>query len=155
MSGSTKWHVCPKRKFIEPMYEIDPRLDADTIFVGSLGQSDLLLMNDSRWFWLILSPRIEDAVEWHELHTDQRQDLYFEIANVAAVLKGMSACKKVNIASLGNVVDQLHIHIVARNEEDENWPNPVWGYGNKVPYHEDAAIQIIEVLREHLDLEAL
>lgn len=137
------------------MYDLDPRLAADTIHVGSLGTCDVLLMNDSRWFWLILSPRIEDAVEWHELHTDQRQDIDFEIANVAAVLKGMSSCKKVNIASLGNMVDQLHIHIVARNEDDENWPNPVWGHGQKILYNEDAAIQIIEVLREHLDLEVL
>ncbi|MEM9277237.1 MAG: HIT domain-containing protein [Pseudomonadota bacterium] len=136
-------------------FDLDRRLAQDTLFVGSLETSDLLLMNDSRWFWLVLVPRIEDAVEWHELHTDQRQDIDFEVANVAAVLKGMSACKKVNIASLGNVVSQLHIHIVARNEDDENWPRPVWGVDGKVPYHEDASDQIIEVLKAHLDLVAL
>lgn len=137
------------------LFEIDEQLEADTLRVGSLGLSELLLMNDSRWFWLILVPRIEDAEEWHELHTDQRQDIDFEIANVAAVLKGMSSCKKVNIASLGNVVNQLHIHIIARNEGDDNWPGPVWGHGQKVPYNEDAAQQIVEVLQAHLDLDAL
>ncbi|MEM9332503.1 MAG: HIT family protein [Pseudomonadota bacterium] len=136
-------------------YDLDRRLADDTIHIGSLETSELLLMNDSRWFWLILVPRIEDAEEWHELHTDQRQDIDFEVANVASVLKGMSACKKVNIASLGNVVSQLHIHIVARNEGDENWPGPVWGVGEKVPYHEDAAQQIAEVLCMHLDLVAI
>lgn len=137
------------------LFDLDERLAADTLHVGSLETCELLLMNDNRWFWLILVPRIDDAEEWHELHTDQRQDVDFEIANVAGVLKGMSACKKVNIASLGNVVDQLHIHIVARNEDDENWPNPVWGHGVKEPYHEDAAAQIVEVLQQHLDLVAI
>jgi diadenosine tetraphosphate (Ap4A) HIT family hydrolase len=136
-------------------FELAQPLMTDTIFVGSLGTSDLLLMNDSRWFWLILVPRIEDAQEWHELHTDQRQDIDFEIANVAGVLKGMSSCEKVNIASLGNEVRQLHIHIVARNQGDPNWPKPVWGFEEKEAYSEDAADQIVEVLQVHLDLVAI
>ena len=117
--------------------------------------SELRLMNDSRWYWVILVPQIEDAVEWHELHTDQRQDIDFEIANVASVLKGLTDCEKVNIASLGNVVRQLHIHLVARNNGDPNWPNPVWGFGEANPYDEDDADEIIRSFRGALDLEIL
>ena len=134
---------------------LDPRLQADTISIGSLQTSELLLMNDSRWYWVILVPQIEDAVEWHELHTDQRQDIDFEIANVAAVLKGLTACDKVNIASLGNVVQQLHIHLVARSKDDPNWPNPVWGFGEANPYDPDDADEIVLSFRQALDLEIL
>ncbi|MEL7429110.1 MAG: HIT domain-containing protein [Pseudomonadota bacterium] len=129
---------------------LDKRLEADTLPVVSMETSQLRLMNDSRWLWLILVPRIEDAVEWHELFSDQRQDIDLEIANVAGIVKGMTGCEKINIASLGNTVRQLHIHVVARNTGDPNWPAPVWGFGEKTPYSSDGANQIIDVIRSHM-----
>ena len=133
-------------------FELDERLERDTIPVASLDFCELLLLNDNRWPWLILVPRLENAVEWHELFSDQRQDLDLEISNVAAVLKAMTECEKINIASLGNMVRQLHIHIIARNAGDDNWPGPVWGFEDAVPYSEDGADQLIDVLRTHLGI---
>lgn len=131
-------------------FTLDERLKRDTLGVASLETCDLLLMNDSRWLWFILVPRLEDAVEWHELFADQRQDIDLEIANVAGIVKGMTSCEKINIASLGNMVRQLHIHVVARNSGDPNWPAPVWGFGEKTPYSTDGANQIIDVIRSHI-----
>ena len=132
---------------------LNETLAGDTVYVGSLSICDLLLMNDARWPWLILVPRIPDAVELHELYTDQRQDIDMEIAYVAGVLKELAGCEKINIASIGNIVRQLHIHIIARNEGDANWPGPVWGFGTKKPYEADLAEQFTTTLRNQLELE--
>jgi len=91
-------------------------------------------MNDCRWPWFILIPRIDGAEEWHDLFTDQRQDIDLEVANVASVLKSVTGCQKINIASIGNMVSQLHIHVVARSAGDPNWPGLVWGFGERKPY---------------------
>jgi len=131
-------------------FKLDPRLEGDTIKIADLDTCELRLMDDSRWPWLILVPRLEGAVEWHELFTDQRQDIDFEISNVASILKSLTGCQKINIASLGNVVSQLHIHIVARNEGDPNWPAPVWGFGEKVAYKPEQSAQLIETIQEQL-----
>jgi len=131
-------------------FKLDPRLEGDTIKIADLDTCELRLMDDSRWPWLILVPQLEGAVEWHELFTDQRQDIDFEISNVASILKSLTGCQKINIASLGNVVSQLHIHIVARNEGDPNWPAPVWGFGEKVAYKPEQSAQLIETIQEQL-----
>ena len=131
---------------------LDERLKSDTHHVASLDICELRLMDDARWLWLILVPCVENAVEWHELFTDQRQDIDMEIANVASGLKGLTSCEKVNIASIGNVVRQLHIHVIARSKGDDNWPGPVWGFGERKPYSEDARTMIIQTVRETLGL---
>ena len=134
-------------------FELHPQLEADTIYIASLDTCELLLMNDSRWHWLILVPRIEEAVEWHELFTDQRQDIDFEIANTASALKAVSGCEKINIASLGNMVRQLHIHIVARYSGDANWPGPIWGYGERAPYSAEQLQSFVSNLQHSMGLE--
>ncbi|MGI9351694.1 MAG: HIT domain-containing protein [Rhizobiaceae bacterium] len=131
---------------------LDARLGSDTLPIAQLTLCELRLMDDARWPWLILVPQIESAIEWHELFSDQRQDIDFDIANVAAVLKAYTECEKVNIASLGNAVRQLHIHVVARGEGDPNWPAPVWGFGKRVPYSHDMAEGIIQNIQNLLDL---
>lgn len=131
-------------------FNLHPQLAADCLHIKSMDTCELLLLNDSRWPWLILVPRIENAVEWHELFTDQRQDIDLEVANVASVLKGLTGCEKMNIASLGNIVRQLHIHVIARREGDANWPGPVWGHETATPYRDEAAKNFIETLRETL-----
>jgi len=130
--------------------KLDPRLVEDTIKIADLDMCELRLMDDSRWPWLILVPRLERAVEWHELFTDQRQDIDFEISNAASILKSLTGCQKINIASLGNVVSQLHIHVVARSDGDPNWPAPVWSYGEKVTYKPEQSAQLIETIQEQL-----
>ena len=132
------------------MFKLHSQLEADTMAIASLETCELLLMNDSRWPWLILVPRIEDAIEWHELFTDQRQDIDLEISNVASLLKAYTRCDKINVASLGNSVQQLHIHVVARSEGDANWPGPVWGYGTRVPYETDPSTEMVEFFQSEI-----
>lgn len=133
-------------------FKADPRLDGDTIKIADLDMCELRLMDDARWPWLILVPRLKEAIEWHELFTDQRQDIDFEIANVAGVLKSITGCEKINIGSLGNMVRQLHIHVIARSEGDANWPGPVWGFGEKQRYEADQAKSLIETIRQEMGL---
>lgn len=90
-------------------------------------------MNDRRWPWLILVPRRE-AVEIHELERKDRIFLTEEAAEIGACLKRMTGATKINIGALGNLVPQLHLHVVARREDDPAWPGPVWGFGEREPY---------------------
>jgi len=94
-------------------------------------------MDDMRWPWLVLVPRSPGAKEWHDLSQDQWTGVNAEVKRAAHALRLFTQCEKVNIASLGNVVGQLHIHVVARNPGDPNWPGPVWGFERADPYGED------------------
>jgi diadenosine tetraphosphate (Ap4A) HIT family hydrolase len=123
---------------------LDSRLSADTIAIGDSGLCRLLLMNDSRFPWLIMVPRRLDITEVHELTPLDQTVLTFEIAQVSEILKDITGCKKINIGALGNMVPQLHIHIIGRNEGDIAWPGPVWGAGKSVPYDEKPMRTFIE-----------
>jgi diadenosine tetraphosphate (Ap4A) HIT family hydrolase len=113
---------------------LHPRLAADTIFVADQPLCRVLLMNDARYGWLVLVPRIADAVELFDLSPQDRARLTEEIAAAARMLQRLSGAAKMNIGALGNLVPQLHIHIVARNPGDPAWPGPVWGHSAAVPY---------------------
>ncbi len=115
-------------------FALDPRLAADTAFVADWELSRVLLMNDARYSWLILVPRVAGAVELTDLSPQQRATLMDEIARAAQTLKHLSNATKMNIGALGNVVPQLHVHIVARNPGDPAWPGPVWGHSPAQPY---------------------
>jgi len=132
-------------------FVLDSRLEADTLAVATLALSELRLMNDCRWPWFILVPKIPDAEEIHHLEGDDQLELYQEINCVALALDAMTGCSKINIAMLGNVVRQLHIHIIARNQGDTNWPNPVWGLAGVKPYTEAIAASLIAKMRQRLD----
>ena len=129
-----------------PAFELDPRLQNDTHTLGEMKLCRLLLMNDQRWPWLILVPRIAGLEEIHELDAGERDLLAAETAHVSAALKQATGCEKVNTAALGNIVRQLHIHAVARNEDDDNWPGPVWGHGERQPYAPDQLGEIAELV---------
>lgn len=113
-------------------FELDGRLAADTIKVADLQIGPLLAMNDSRWPWLILVPAVPGAVELHDLDADTARLVHAETDRVAAALKQVTGCEKINTGALGNIVRQLHIHVVARSAGDPNWPGPVWGYGKRI-----------------------
>lgn len=115
-------------------FALHPRLAADCHPLGALTVCDLLLMNDARFPWCVLVPRVADARELHALPHDVAHSVFDEITQVTAALE--RACKplKMNVAALGNQVSQLHIHIIARNSADAAWPAPVWGVGQAVPY---------------------
>lgn len=125
-------------------FVLNERLEADTQLVCELKSCSLRLLDDQRWPWLILVPRIASAQEWHDLSKGQRIMVDDEVSRVAFTLKKMTGCEKINIASIGNMVRQLHIHVIARNEGDANWPGPVWGYDGREPYSVDSATSFIE-----------
>jgi diadenosine tetraphosphate (Ap4A) HIT family hydrolase len=128
-------------------FQLDERLAVDTLPVLSLGLCALRLMNDSRWPWLILVPQRPDICELYELTPLDQAMLTFETTLVSEALAKITRCHKLNVAAIGNVVPQLHVHLVARNIDDPNWPRPVWGFGGKVPYNDDSAGEFIDRLR--------
>ena len=127
-------------------FALHPRLAADTIPVATLDLSELRLMNDRRWPWLLLVPARKDAVEISELAREDRALLIEEIAQASEVLKGLTGAAKINVGALGNIVSQLHVHVVARGEGDAAWPGPVWGAGTPEPYSpEDAEALVSQI----------
>ena len=120
-------------------FALDPRLERDTLFAGDLILSRVLVMNDQRWPWAIHVPRRPGLVELIDLPAAERAILTEEIASVSQALRDLAEPKKLNVAALGNVVAQLHVHVIARHSTDPAWPSPVWGRGERVAYARDAA----------------
>jgi diadenosine tetraphosphate (Ap4A) HIT family hydrolase len=128
-------------------WALHPRLEADTHPVARWPLCDVRLMEDARYAWLILVPRIADAVEIVDLPDDVQQQLTAEIARASRALRTVAAPHKLNIGALGNVVRQLHVHVLARFEGDAAWPGPVWGHGQAEPYTDEARLARLQVLR--------
>ncbi|WP_286787518.1 MULTISPECIES: HIT domain-containing protein [unclassified Pseudomonas] len=116
------------------MFDLDERLGADTVEVSDLPLCKLLLMKDANYPWLILVPRRSNISEVFELSLEDQMQLMKESSYVAQRLKDYTHAAKINVATLGNIVKQLHIHVVARFEEDLAWPGPVWGKGPAKAY---------------------
>ena len=131
-------------------FVLDPRLKADTQPVIALPLCDVLLMNDARYAWLILVPRVASCTEVLDLPEAERAQLWQEINHVAAALRETVPCDKLNIGALGNIVRQLHVHVIARKEGDAAWPGPVWGNGTPTPYDVNELQSLIRVLRPSL-----
>lgn len=132
------------------MFEVDERLAQDTIFLGDFALCRVLLMNDSRYPWLILVPRCAAISEVFELTVEQQQQLWQETSYVGKVLKEVFQADKINIATLGNVVKQLHMHVLLRMHNDEAWPAPIWGKGDAQPYSAEAIVKVREDLHKAL-----
>ena len=124
-------------------FALHPRLEADTVFAADWDLSRVLLMNDARYPWLILVPRVAGAVEIFDLFHTDRTTLMEEIVRAAQALKAISGAQKINVGALGNLVPQLHVHVVARSAGDAAWPGPVWGQGSAVAYEESARAALI------------
>ncbi len=131
-------------------FSLHPQLEKDTIFIGKLNLSNILLMNDSRYPWIILVPRIENAVDITDLTTENRLELIEEINQVATAIKQHYQPDRLNIAMLGNIVPQLHCHIIARFKTDFAWAKPVWGIGDANPYTTIEKEKTIKLLRKIL-----
>jgi diadenosine tetraphosphate (Ap4A) HIT family hydrolase len=117
-----------------PAFSLDPQLDADTMPLGRLPLSRVLLMNDARYPWLILVPEKPDLAEIIDLSEPDQQQLMREIAAASQALKALFNPDKLNVGALGNRVRQLHIHVIARFVSDAAWAGPVWGVGQAQPY---------------------
>ena len=131
-------------------FQLDPRLAADTFLVGETPLSQVLLMNDARYPWLILVPRQGDIAEPFELSKADQAQLWEESMRLGQAIKAHFAADKINIAALGNQVAQLHVHHIVRFHVDAAWPGPVWGVGSAVAYEEAAAERLMEDLRSVL-----
>ncbi|URD39199.1 HIT domain-containing protein [Methylobacterium tardum] len=125
-------------------FTLDPRLAADTVEVGDLTLCRVLLMDDARFPWLILVPRRPDLAEITDLSEPDAQALWQETRIAVGVMQALSRPDKVNVGALGNVVAQLHVHVVGRFRSDPAWPGPVWGVGTRTPYPLHARAQLIE-----------
>ncbi len=119
------------------MFVLDHRLTEDTAPVCALRLCTVLLMKDSSVPWLILSPRRAGIKEVYELEAADRLMLMEEAALASRVIKALYAPDKINIGSLGNMVSQLHLHVIGRRRTDRAWPGPIWGAGAGAPYSEE------------------
>ncbi len=127
------------------MFVLDPRLEQDTLPIGDFSLCRLLLMNDATYPWFILVPRREEVSELFQLGSADQHQLWSETTTLAEIIKDTFGADKMNVASLGNVVSQLHIHVIARRRSDAAWPAPVWGRQPADPY---SAEQVDSVKRK-------
>ncbi|HEY1310271.1 MAG TPA: HIT family protein [Pseudolabrys sp.] len=134
-------------------WSLHPQLAADTVPVGDLALSRVLLANDANFPWLILVPRRGSLVELIDLPDDAQVQLLGEVAAIARVLKSITECEKLNIAALGNQVPQLHVHVIARRHSDAAWPKPVWGAAPPTAYNPAIRDGLIGALRRGLQIK--
>ena len=127
---------------------IDSQLKQTSYPLTSLDVCDLRLVDDQRWPWLLIIPRVPHAVELIDITPDLRAQVWLEIDHVGRVMRDQFSPHKLNIAALGNQVRQLHVHCIARFPEDEAWPNPVWGVGDSVPYDSELLNSRLNALRD-------
>lgn len=127
-------------------FDTDPQLVADSYPVTELPLCQLRLMDDARFPWLVLIPRRPGTSELFELDAKDQQQLWREVTTVGEAFLRLCEGDKLNVASLGNMVAQLHVHVVVRHRSDAAWPKPVWGEGNAEPYDLDG----LASMRDHL-----
>lgn len=131
-------------------WRLDPRLADDSHPVAQLSLCELRLMDDSNHPWLVLVPRIEGATELIDLDETQQHALLREVSQASRLLRERFVPDKLNVAALGNVVTQLHVHVIARYTGDIAWPKPVWGQVAMRSYTPEALVERIATLREGL-----
>jgi diadenosine tetraphosphate (Ap4A) HIT family hydrolase len=125
-------------------FALDFRLAQDTIPVGDLALTSVLLLNDARFPWFVLVPRRPGSSEITDLGDRDAATLMDEIRIATRVMRDLAKPDKVNVGALGNVVAQLHVHVVGRFRSDPAWPGPVWGFGTRTPYPDHAAHALVE-----------
>ena len=136
-------------------WTLHPQLERDTVPIGDLALCRALLINDANYPWMLLVPRRPGVVEIIDLSEAEQATLMAEIAQASKVIKVMTGCAKINVAALGNVVPQLHVHVIARGRSDPAWPKPLWGAVPPIVYSESALRSVLADLRERLDLNPI
>ena len=117
-----------------PDFVLHPRIETDSLAVADLPLSAVRLMRDANYPWLLLVPRRAGLTEIVDLDAGERAQLMAEIGLASEALRTEVACEKLNVAAIGNLVRQLHVHVVARRSDDAAWPKPVWGAAPAKPY---------------------
>lgn len=131
-------------------FELHPQLAKDTLVLGDFALCRLLLMNDAQYPWCILVPRRAGIREIHDLNDADRRQLWDESALLSRALMDLFKGDKLNVAALGNVVPQLHVHHIVRFKSDPAWPAPVWGRVPARPYVESESAERVKILRQAL-----
>jgi diadenosine tetraphosphate (Ap4A) HIT family hydrolase len=131
-------------------WSLHSQLTQDTIDIGDLPLCRVLLIKDANYPWLLLVPRRIDAIEIIDLAEVEQAQLMTEVSRVARALKDITKCDKLNIAALGNVVPQLHVHVIARRKTDAAWPRPVWGVAPPLPHDAEEVQNFVSALRRKI-----
>jgi len=131
-------------------WSLHSQLKKDTIDIGDLPLCKVLVIKDAHYPWLLLVPRREGAVEIIDLDEVAQAQLMTEVSRVARALKEITKCDKLNIAALGNLVPQLHVHVVARRTSDAAWPRPVWGVMPPLAHDAEEVQNFISALRRKI-----
>jgi len=138
---------CVDQPGVHAVFALDSRLQQDTLTIGDFPLCRLLLSNDANYPWFILVPRRDDISELFQLDVADQQQLWQETTALAELLKDLFDADKLNVATLGNVVSQLHMHVIVRKRDDAAWPAPVWGKHPAKPYSAEQVASIRERLR--------
>ena len=133
------------------LFQLDPRLAATSIAVGRRAGIEVRLVNDSRYQWLMLVPCLPDIVEMDDLPPDVAADLFRLAGDLGSWLKSFTNADKINIAMIGNVVPQMHVHVVARHRDDADWPDPIWGRGAPQPMPNETCAARVAALTAWLE----
>jgi diadenosine tetraphosphate (Ap4A) HIT family hydrolase len=133
-----------------PSWTLHPQLASDTVNLGDLPLCQVLVIQDANYPWLLLVPRRPDVVEVLDLDEVEQAQLMTETTRVARALREITKCDKLNIAALGNVVPQLHVHVIARRKTDAAWPRPVWGVVPPVDHDPEELKQFISAIRKRI-----
>ena|SRR5271168_2398858 len=139
----------------QPGWSLHPQLENDTAPVGDLALCRVLSIDDADYPWLILVPRRVGVTELIDLEAGDAARLMEEISHTSRVLKDVTRCDKLNVAAIGNIVPQLHVHIVARRKNDPLWPKPVWGFAQPRPGDAAAFARFIVAIRSRLGRAAV
>jgi len=134
----------------DSVWSLHPQLEKDTIDIGDLPLSRVLVIRDANYPWLLLVPRRAAAIEIIDLDDVERAQLMTEVSRAARALKEVTKCDKLNIAALGNVVPQLHVHVIARRKTDAAWPRPIWGAVPPLPHDAEEVQNFISALRRKI-----
>jgi len=134
----------------DPDWSLHSQLKEDTIDIGDLPLCRVLVSKDANYPWLILVPRRPGVIEIIDLDEAEQAQLTTEISRVARALKDITKCDKLNVAALGNMVPQLHVHVIARRTSDAAWPRPVWGVTPPLPHDAEEVQDFISALRRQI-----
>ena len=134
---------------------LDDRLSRSSNLICRLELCQVRLVDDKRWPWLMLVPERADLRDWHDLEAEDLMLAAVETAHCGQVLKAFTQADKINTAAIGNMVAQLHIHVVARRQDDPNWPGPIWGYGDPVARETNERDDLIGELARSLEGSSL
>ena len=135
---------------LSPAWSLHPQLERDTTPLGDLPLSRVVVIDDANYPWLLLVPRRPGVIELIDLDEVERAQLMTEIALVSRALQEVTECDKLNVAALGNVVPQLHVHVVARRKTDKAWPKPVWGMVPAISHDAKELDRFIDAMKKKL-----